>query len=185
MFFIPLNMNHFHIYWTKYLQVNIASQGWKLSQSTGREFQHCTERVSSNLRCLYPIFVYFFWHCNTSHSILGCKVFGSGAKWQFCVHSQTRSDNKRSSWWWKLETECFAYQYFQDRSCVCFNTSPEFHFSRSVVADSASPWTAARQASLSITNFRSLLKRVLYRILKVSWSLELASPVFLQSKAQS
>ena len=31
-------------------------------------------------------------------------------------------------------------------------------FSRSVVSDSATPWTAARQASLSITNSRSLLK---------------------------
>ena len=31
-------------------------------------------------------------------------------------------------------------------------------FSRSVVPDSAIPWTAARQASLSITNSRSLLK---------------------------
>ena len=30
--------------------------------------------------------------------------------------------------------------------------------SRSVVSDSATPWTAARQASLSITNSRSLLK---------------------------
>ena len=31
-------------------------------------------------------------------------------------------------------------------------------FSRSVVSDSATPWTAARQASLSITNSQSLLK---------------------------
>ena len=31
-------------------------------------------------------------------------------------------------------------------------------FSRSVVSDSATPWTAACQASLSITNSRSLLK---------------------------
>ena len=30
-----------------------------------------------------------------------------------------------------------------------------FQFSRSVVSDSATPWTAARQASLSITNSRS------------------------------
>ena len=30
-------------------------------------------------------------------------------------------------------------------------------FSRSVVSDSATPWTVARQASLSITNPRSLL----------------------------
>ena len=31
-------------------------------------------------------------------------------------------------------------------------------FSRSVVSDSATPWTAARQASLSVTSSRSLLK---------------------------
>ena len=31
-------------------------------------------------------------------------------------------------------------------------------FSRSVVSDSATPWTAARQASLSITDSRSLLR---------------------------
>ena len=32
------------------------------------------------------------------------------------------------------------------------------HFSHSVVSDSATPWTAACQASLSITNSQSLLK---------------------------
>ena len=36
--------------------------------------------------------------------------------------------------------------------------SPSVRFSRSVVSDSATPWIAARQASLSINNFRSLLK---------------------------
>ena len=34
----------------------------------------------------------------------------------------------------------------------------EAQFSHSVVSDSATPWTVARQASLSITNFWSLLK---------------------------
>ena len=34
----------------------------------------------------------------------------------------------------------------------------QFQFSCSVVSDSATPWTAARQASLSITNSQSLLK---------------------------
>ena len=33
-----------------------------------------------------------------------------------------------------------------------------FQSSRSVVSDSVNPWTAARQASLSITNSQSLLK---------------------------
>ena len=34
----------------------------------------------------------------------------------------------------------------------------DIQFSRSVVSDSATPWTTARQASLSITNSWSLLK---------------------------
>ena len=33
-------------------------------------------------------------------------------------------------------------------------------FSRSVVSDSVTPWTAARLASLSFTSSRSLLKRM-------------------------
>jgi len=33
-------------------------------------------------------------------------------------------------------------------------------FSRSVMPDSATPWTAAHQATLSITNSQNLLKRV-------------------------
>ena len=37
-------------------------------------------------------------------------------------------------------------------------------FSRSVVSDSATPWTAARQASLSITNTQSLLK-----LMSIEW----------------
>ena len=36
--------------------------------------------------------------------------------------------------------------------------SPSVQFSHSVVSDSATPWIAARQASLSITNSQSLLK---------------------------
>ena len=35
---------------------------------------------------------------------------------------------------------------------------PSVQFSRSVMTDSATPWTAAHQASLSITNSQSLLK---------------------------
>ena len=37
-------------------------------------------------------------------------------------------------------------------------TLSSVQFSHSVVSDSATPWTAARQASLSITNSQSLLK---------------------------
>ena len=42
----------------------------------------------------------------------------------------------------------------QEQTCVIVSVQ----FSCSVVSNSATPWTAARQASLSITNFRSLLK---------------------------
>ena len=41
---------------------------------------------------------------------------------------------------------------------LVFLTLSSVQFSRAVVSDSATPWTAARQASLSITNSRSLLK---------------------------
>ena len=46
-------------------------------------------------------------------------------------------------------------------SCRTVIKSPQFssvHFNRSVMSDSATPWTAARQASLSITNSWSSLK---------------------------
>ena len=41
---------------------------------------------------------------------------------------------------------------------VIFLTFSSVQFSRSVMSDSAIPWTAAHQASLSITNSQSLLK---------------------------
>jgi len=56
---------------------------------------------------------------------------------------------------WQLETEA--------ESCnICkiwkILTLWEVQLSCSVVSDSVTPWTAAQQASLSITNFRSLFK---------------------------
>ena len=50
----------------------------------------------------------------------------------------------------RLHFECLD---FKEISC-----GVQFQFSCSVVSNSATPWTAARQASLSITNFQSLLK---------------------------
>ena len=41
---------------------------------------------------------------------------------------------------------------------MCESHFSSVQFSRSVVSDSATPWIAARQASLTITNFRSSLK---------------------------
>ena len=49
-------------------------------------------------------------------------------------------------------------------------------FSHSVVSDSATPWTAARQASLSITNSQSLLKLMSIESVMTSSHLILCRP---------
>ena len=52
-------------------------------------------------------------------------------------------------------------------------------FSRSVMSDSATPWTAAHQASLSITNSQSLLKLMSIKSMRPSSHLILCHPLFL------
>ena len=52
-------------------------------------------------------------------------------------------------------------------------------FSRSVVSDSATPWTAARQAFLSITNSQSLLKLMSTELAILSNHLILCHPLLL------
>ena len=54
-------------------------------------------------------------------------------------------------------------------------------FSRSVVSDSATPWTAACQASLSVTNSWSLLKLMFIESVMVSSHLILCRPLLLPS----
>ena len=51
--------------------------------------------------------------------------------------------------------------------------------SRSAVSDSAPPWTAAGQASLSITNFQSLLKLMSIESVMPSNHLNLCRPLLL------
>ena len=52
-------------------------------------------------------------------------------------------------------------------------------FSRSVVSDSATPWTAARQASLSITTSQSLLKLMSIKLVMPSSHFILCRPLLL------
>ena len=54
-------------------------------------------------------------------------------------------------------------------------------FSRSVMSDFATPWTAARQASLTITNSRSLLKLMFTESVMPSNHLILYRPLLLPS----
>ena len=53
-------------------------------------------------------------------------------------------------------------------------------FSHSVVSDSVTPWTAAHQASLSITNCRSLLKLMSIESVMPSSHLILCHPLLLK-----
>ena len=57
--------------------------------------------------------------------------------------------------------------------------SSSVHFSHSVVSNSVTPWTAARQASLSITNSRSLLKLMSFKSVMPSNYLILCRPLLL------
>ena len=54
-------------------------------------------------------------------------------------------------------------------------------FSHSVVFNSVTPWTAARQASLSITNSQSLLKLMFIESVMLSNHLGLCCPLLLPS----
>ena len=62
---------------------------------------------------------------------------------------------------------------------TAFRTFRSVQFSRSVVSDSVTPWTTARQASVSITNFRSLLKLMSIESVMPSNHLILCCPLLL------
>ena len=64
------------------------------------------------------------------------------------------------------------------RGCWLY-TESSVQFSRSVVSDSATPWIAARQASLSITNSRSLPKLMSIESVMPSSHLILCRPLLL------
>ena len=64
-----------------------------------------------------------------------------------------------------------------ERSLACYSLSVQF--SHSVTSDSATPWTAASQASLSITNSWSLLKLMSIESVMPSNHLIFCHPFFL------
>ena len=68
---------------------------------------------------------------------------------------------------------CFSHLFF------CAIQFSSVQFSCSVVFNSVTPWTAARQASLSITNFRSLLKLTSIKSVMPSNHLILCRPLLL------
>ena len=82
----------------------------------------------------------------------------------------------------KIFTKLGIYWF---RNGVCFNKNLSFvelasvQFSCSVVSDSVTPWTATRQASLSITNSPSLLKLMSIESVMPSIHLILCRPLLL------
>ena len=70
-------------------------------------------------------------------------------------------------WEWIADSLHFSPETLQSR------------FSFSVISDSVTPWTAARQASLSITNFWSLLKLMSIKLVMLSSHLVLCHPLLL------
>ena len=67
--------------------------------------------------------------------------------------------------------------YIQTHLYVCINIYVQF--SGSVMSDSATPWTAAHQASLSITSSWSLLKLMSIELMMPSSHLILCCPLLL------
>ena len=61
------------------------------------------------------------------------------------------------------------------------NSISSVQFSHSVMSDSATPWTAASQASLSITNSRSLLKLISIELMMPSKHFVLCRPLLPSS----
>ena len=127
-----------------------------------------------------------------------CKLLGSlnsflsnalwlpGAKSCFLVHLKG----------WQMEqmaASCIPPEILsRHRVCMCVcggvasaglqplcSVFSSVQFSRSVVSDSAIPWTAARQASLSITNSRSSLKLMSTESVIPSNHLVLCCPLLL------
>ena len=74
--------------------------------------------------------------------------------------------------WNSIQTFIFQHNLYGDQ----FSS---VQFSHSVVSDSATPWTAARQASLSTTNSQSLLKLMSIKLVMPSNHLILCHPLLL------
>ena len=81
-----------------------------------------------------------------------------------------------SSYWWQCISK---YHYLRGHVLVSLTVISSVQLSHSVVSDSATPWTAAHQASLSITNSQRLLKLKSIESVMPSNHLMLCRPLLL------
>ena len=81
---------------------------------------------------------------------------------------------------WVVSIDIFFYLCLLRRLINNENSVSSFQFSCSVVSDSVAPWTAASQASLSITNSWSLFKLMSIESVMPSNHLTLCHPLLLR-----
>ena len=90
------------------------------------------------------------------------------------IHLTPPGHHRTLSW-----APCAMQQLPTSYLFLCPHIFSSVQFSRSVVSDSATPWTAARQASLSITNSRSSPKAMSIESVMPSSHLILCCPLLL------
>ena len=79
---------------------------------------------------------------------------------------------------WGLREPRSCWRNMPITNSICYKVC-SIQFNRSVMSDSATPWTAARQASLSFTNSRTLLKLMSIKSVMPSNHLILCCPLLL------
>ena len=109
----------------------------------------------------------------------------SGTRWLVCLRSMSVFNSpfffssvspSASSTYYINRPEDVSTQF--SSNCYIFSCL-SVQFSRSVVSNSVTPWTAARQASLSITKSQSLLKLMSIESMMPSTHLILCPPLLL------
>ena len=111
--------------------------------------------------------------------------------WRAAVHGVAKSQSRLSNWTEPLTMvqKCFLIVQVYLRAWLDYNGESRIlgivlttnnNESHSVASDSLQPpWTAAHQASLSITNFQSLLKLMSIKLVMPSHHLILCRPLLL------
>lgn len=127
MLSVTWNINHFRIYWTKYLQVNNSLSGLKTC-SINKKWS--TALISTNLSCLYPIFCIMFLtvqHCPPAW-FQGARLMEVGPSGSFaCFHKPQVLTEIVLVVETRVWTFVLPSNPFQHRPCVCFNMLHEFY----------------------------------------------------------
>ena len=114
----------------------------------------------------YGFWIWCFWMSSFIFVIIVCWMLNCKFKIGSTVYAVLYFDIKR---YWKNHSI----------NSVSIPIKYSVQFSRSVMSDSVTPWIAARQASLSITNSQSLPKLMSIKLVMPSSHLILCHPLLL------